>query len=111
MLIRTKQRQRRKGQALIEYSLLVAGIALVCVLAVAVLGHKTSDAIGIMAAIMPGAHAEDNAPIKHQEGVLPTTTDADGNIILDSTAMVAPGGLDRYQGLLGPGGAENLIVD
>ena len=53
----------QKGAALVEYSLLVAGIALVGAAAVAVFGHKTTDMMSAMAAVMPGAHADDNAPM------------------------------------------------
>ena len=53
----------QKGAALVEYSLLVAGIALIGAAAVAVFGHKTTDMMAAVAAVMPGAHADDNAPI------------------------------------------------
>ena len=53
----------KKGAALAEYSMLVAGIMLVGAAAVSVFGHKTSDMMGATAAILPGAHADDNGPI------------------------------------------------
>jgi hypothetical protein len=55
--------RRSKGAALVEYSMLVAGIALIGAAAVAEFGHKTGDLIGIAAAILPGAHTGDNGPI------------------------------------------------
>lgn len=55
--------KNRKGAALVEYGLLVGGIALISAGAVSVFGHKTSDIIGTMAAVIPGAHADDNGPI------------------------------------------------
>ena len=58
-----KQLRSQAGAALVEYSLLVAGIALIGAAAVAVFGHKTTDMMAAMAAVMPGAHADDNAPI------------------------------------------------
>ncbi len=57
------QKKNRKGAALVEYGLLIAGVALIAAAAVATFGHKTTDLIGAMAAVMPGAHADDNAPI------------------------------------------------
>ena len=55
--------KNRKGAALVEYGLLIGGIALISAGAVSVFGHKTSDIIGTMAAILPGAHSDDNGPI------------------------------------------------
>ena len=58
-----KRLRSQAGAALVEYSLLVAGIALIGAAAVAVFGHKTTDMMAAMAAVMPGAHGDDNAPI------------------------------------------------
>ena len=58
-----KLRKDRRGAAIVEYSLLVAGIALICAASIATFGHKTNDMIGTMAAVMPGAHVDDNNPI------------------------------------------------
>jgi pilus assembly protein Flp/PilA len=55
--------KNRKGAALIEYGLLIGGIALISAGAVSLFGHKTSDIIGLTAAIIPGAHTDDNGPI------------------------------------------------
>src|SRR4051812_13241341 len=65
MLLKLIRRLRRdkKGQGLVEYGLLIAGVALICAAAVSVFGHKTSDLIAAVAAIMPGAHTGDNGPI------------------------------------------------
>ncbi len=35
----------KKGQGLVEYGLIIAGVALICAAAVSVFGHKTSDLI------------------------------------------------------------------
>jgi Flp pilus assembly pilin Flp len=66
----------RKGQALVEYALLVAGIALISCAAVSVLGYKTSGLIAAMAAVMPGAEASSNGPISsgHLIETTPGTT-------------------------------------
>ena len=55
--------KNRKGAALIEYGLLIGGIALISAGAVSLFGHKTSDIIGLTAAIIPGAHVDDNGPV------------------------------------------------
>jgi hypothetical protein len=104
-------RQRRKGQAMVEYTLLLAGVALACSLAVAVLGDHTADTLSVMATIMPGANAADNAPIT-AANVIPFTNGPNG-LVLDTQHLVgsASAGTDRYAGLLGPGGGATLVVD
>ncbi len=67
---------RRRGAALVEYGLLVAGVALVTAAAVSVFGHKTNDMVGAVASALPGAHADDNGPIV--SGKLIETTNAFG---------------------------------
>jgi Flp pilus assembly pilin Flp len=57
------QRNKRKGAALVEYAFLIAGIALIAAASVATFGHKTNDMIAAVAAVVPGAHADDNSPI------------------------------------------------
>lgn len=53
----------KKGQGLVEYGILVGGIALVALAATAILGHKTTDLIGTVASALPGAHGEDAGAI------------------------------------------------
>ena len=55
--------RNKKGAALVEYALIVAGVALIAAAAVSVFGHKTSDMLATAAAVLPGAHVDDNAPI------------------------------------------------
>jgi Flp pilus assembly pilin Flp len=64
-MVRFVQRLRkdRKGAALVEYFLIVAGVALIAAASVSTFGHKTTDLIAMTATILPGAHADDNAPI------------------------------------------------
>src|SRR5438045_2125194 len=88
---------KRKGQALVEYALLLAGIALVCVVAVAVLGAKTADVVSVMAAVLPGAHADDNKPMSNPT-VIPLNKDG-GTITLATGSLVDPAGLDRMADL------------
>ena len=76
----------KKGQGLVEYGLIIAGVALICAAAVSVFGHKTSDLISAVATILPGAHADDNGPMI--SGKLIETTGADtGAISLDATTI------------------------
>lgn len=83
-----KMLHNKKGQGLVEYGLIIAGVALICAAAVSVFGHKTSDLISATAAILPGAHADDNGPIT--SGKLIETTGADtGAIALDGATIVA----------------------
>lgn len=77
-----KMFRNKKGQGLVEYGLIIAGVALICAAAVSVFGHKTSDLIAAVATVLPGAHADDNGPMV--SGKLIETTGADtGSIALD----------------------------
>ncbi|TWT94722.1 Flp family type IVb pilin [Stieleria varia] len=81
-----KMLRNKKGQGLVEYGLIIAGVALICAAAVSVFGHKTSDLISAVATILPGAHADDNGPIT--SGKLIETTGADtGAIALDAATI------------------------
>ena len=102
--------RNKKGQGLVEYGILVGGIALVCLAATAILGHKTNDLIATVAAVLPGAHAHSNAPIVSGK-LVATTGDGDdgeaGALRLDvsgSRSMADNLGLDQ-------GGLEALIVE
>ena len=53
----------KSGAALVEYALIIAGVALIGAATVSVFGHKTNDMLATTTAVLPGAHAEDNAPI------------------------------------------------
>lgn len=80
----------RRGAALVEYGLLIAGVALISSAAVSIFGHKTNDLVASVAAVLPGAHADDNGPIF--SGKLIETIGADeGTIALntDSTDGIA----------------------
>ena len=82
-----KMFRSKKGQGLVEYGLIIAGVALICAAAISVFGHKTSDLISAVTTILPGAHADDNGPIV--SGKLIETTGADtGAIALDAATIV-----------------------
>lgn len=101
----------KKGSALVEYALLIAGVALMGAAAVSTFGHKTSDMMAAVAAVMPGAHADDNAPIV--SGKLIETTDtvagttsagtADTGIGLDVGTIIANQGTSRLGNNAGVG--------
>ncbi|RCS54463.1 class III signal peptide-containing protein [Bremerella cremea] len=69
--------RNRKGQGLVEYGLIIAGVALICAAAVSVFGHKTSDLIAAVATVLPGAHADDNGSITSGK-LIETTSAVDG---------------------------------
>lgn len=62
-MIRTLMNKKRRGAALVEYGLLIAGVALIGAAAVSIFGHKTSDLVAAVATVLPGAHADDNGAI------------------------------------------------
>lgn len=92
MLLR-KNSPKRKGQALLEYALLIAGVGLVGLVSVSVLGHKISDMIAAVATVLPGAQAADNNPI--YSGRLIETTVINGVIELDLATIMAQSGKPR----------------
>lgn len=81
--------RNKKGSALVEYGLLISGVALVSAAAVSVFGHKTNDLVAATAAILPGAHDDDNGAIVSAKLIETTRVDptvANSPIILDPTA-------------------------
>ena len=58
-----KTTRKRSGQALVEYIVIVAAVALISLVAVSMFGHKVADQYAVGAGMLPGAHAEDNLPI------------------------------------------------
>jgi Flp pilus assembly pilin Flp len=57
-------RKNRRGQGLVEYIVIVASVALIALTSVSMFGHKLSDQYAVGAGMLPGAHAEDNNPIR-----------------------------------------------
>jgi Flp pilus assembly pilin Flp len=62
-LMQHTRRQSKRGAALVEYALIVGGVALVAAAAVSIFGHKTASMIGATASVLPGAQAADNGAI------------------------------------------------
>jgi pilus assembly protein Flp/PilA len=116
-MFRLSQRllQCKKGAALVEYALLVAGVALVGSASVSIFGHKTNDMLATVASILPGAHTDDNGPMVSGKIIetAPGATNADTNpaaIGLDVAGIIAGNGTDRLDSNLGnptSGGATN----
>src|SRR4051812_42152429 len=86
--------RNRKGQGLVEYGLIIAGVALICAAAISVFGHKTSDMIAATAAILPGAHQDDNNSIVSGH-LIETAAVGTGGIALDTATIIANDGKAR----------------
>jgi|SRR5579862_2028614 len=89
-----------KGAAMVEYAILVAGIALVSLVAVTMLGHKVNDMFSSAASTLPGAHVGDNGPLVSGQ-LVELTTDAKGNVVLDTAGILADNGTERLGNNLG----------
>ena len=96
----------KKGAAMVEYALLVAGIAIVAVAAVSVLGHKTSDLIATSATIIPGVSEADNNPIASGRIVETDNVGPNGSIVTDITDIVANSNTQRLGENLGDQGGD-----
>src|SRR5205809_7905260 len=81
-------RGAKKGAAMAEYAILVAGVALVSLVAVSMLGHKINDMFSAVATILPGAHADDNGGLISGH-LVEMTQDANKNVILDVPTIVS----------------------
>jgi len=98
----------KKGAALVEYSLLIAGVALISAAAVSVFGHKTSDMIGTVAAILPGAHDDDNNPIQSGHLIETATTGTGTSIAIDYATILTANGTARLNGNVFGGTADEI---
>lgn len=101
MLIRKNRRQR--GAALVEYGLLVAGVALVATAAVSIFGVKTSNLIASVATVLPGVQTDDNAPITSGQLIETTNGTAANPIEVDTATILANSNTHRL--------GENVGVD
>jgi pilus assembly protein Flp/PilA len=106
----SRLRRDKKGQGLVEYALLIAGVALISAAAVSLFGHKTSDMIGAVAAILPGAHNNDNGPIQSGHLIETAPVGTGGSIALDVGTIAGTTNADRLgQNVFGAAGAGNGI--
>jgi pilus assembly protein Flp/PilA len=102
----------RKGAAMVEYALIVAGVALIGAASTAIFGHKTNDMIAMTAAILPGAHVDDNAPIVSGKIIETTNTGGSGGnaITLDVATIVTNSGTERLGNNLGSNALISTLV-
>ncbi len=91
----------KKGQGLVEYGLIIAGVALVCAAAISVFGHKTSDLVAATAAVLPGAHTDDNGPIVSGKLIETAQDGTTSEITLGTAAILANNGTQRLGNNLG----------
>lgn len=102
--------RNKKGQGLVEYALIIAGVALIAAAGISVFGHKVSDLISATATVLPGAHEDDNAPIA--SGKLIETAADSGAIQLDAGTIAANTGTARLENnVLGLGSAAGSGTD
>lgn len=88
------QLRARRGQSLVEYALIIAGVALVCAAGISLFGHKTAGMVDAVATVLPGAHADDNGPIL-QGQLIETTGSGNGPIQLDLNTISGSTNVDR----------------
>ncbi len=100
----------KKGAALVEYALLVGGVALIGAASVAIFGHKTNDLVAAVAAVLPGAHADDNGPIASGK-IIETVSAEDGLIAIDFETVLANSETSRLGNNLGTTAIEDLVVE
>ncbi len=103
----------RRGQGLVEYALIIAGVALVGAVGVSVFGHKTAQMIDAVAVVLPGADADDNGPIGAGQ-LIETTSASNGSIGLNLTAIAAANGQSRLTSNVtgsNSDGFNGLVVD
>ena len=100
--------RNRKGQGLVEYALLIAGVTLIGAVGVTMFGHKTADLIGTVASILPGAHTDDNAPIVAGHLIETDNNGPNGSIELSVSSIIAANGTNRINNnLIGTGGSAD----
>ncbi len=106
-------RRRRRGAALVEYGLIVSGVALISAAAVSIFGHKTSDLIAAVATVLPGAHTDDNGTIVSGKIIETTSagTDTSAGAAIDITTITANSNTTRLANNLGVTGLENLVIE
>src|ERR1700733_5198896 len=108
---KSARNRRRKGAALVEYALLIGGIARSCLVAISILGHKTNDMIATVAATIPGAHPDDNGPILSGKLVETAANGPNGEIGLDVTKILAGNNTSRLGVNLGNTQLTSLVVE
>ena len=102
----------KKGQGLLEYALILAGVALICLVAITMVGHKTNDLLAATATILPGAHGEGNSSLFSGRLIETTGGGAASDTTLDLAAITANKGTERLGNRAGfSGDFDGLISD
>jgi len=113
---------RKKGQAAVEYAVLLVAILIVSIAAISLLGHKTADLWALAAVVIPGGHEEDNGPVFAGELIETTDSDPNAPIVVDLDAILANTDQNRIDlnvfasqwgipgGTVTPGTFEDLVV-
>ena len=100
--------RNRKGQGLVEYALIIAGVALIAAAAISVFGHKVTDLIAATAVILPGAHPDDNAAIQSGHLIETGQVGTNGAISVDAATITANNGQSRlFDNVMGNGAPQN----
>jgi len=86
---------------IVEYGLIIAGVALVHAAAISMFGHKTSDLVAATAAVLPGAHSDDNGPIVLGTLIETTQDGTSEDITLGTVATLENKGTERLGNNLG----------
>jgi pilus assembly protein Flp/PilA len=103
-------KRRQKGAALVEYGLLVAGVALVATAAVAIFGSKTSDLIASIASVLPGQNPKENGPITSGKLLETTAGTSSAPIELDTSTILTNSNTSRLSTNLGVD-IQTLVVE
>jgi pilus assembly protein Flp/PilA len=104
-------RRDKKGAAMVEYALLIAGVSLIAAAAVSVFGHKVTDLVGTVAVILPGAHTDDNNPIQSGH-LIETAKNANGSIAIDTAGILGHNNTSRLDGnVFGDGTNSTLVTE
>jgi Flp pilus assembly pilin Flp len=105
--------RNRKGQGLVEYALIIAGVTLICAVGISIFGHKVAGLIDTVAVILPGAHTECNGAITDGQLIETTAGAAGAPIQLDTGTIVTNAGSERLGNNLGfvAGTGELLTPD
>lgn len=98
---------KKRGATLVEYGLLIAGVALICAAAVSIFGKKTNDLVGSVAAVLPSSSPEDTGAITGGR-VIMTAGGSGTEISVDWDNVTTTD--NTTENLFGAG-AEGLITD
>ena len=91
-----KFHRRRKGQALVEYAVIIAGVMLISLVGISLFGHKVAGMINMATVILPGVHASGNNPIQTGRLVEFSPSEGDGRISLAADQIEGNFGKQRF---------------